>query len=163
MSRYTLRELAKASGASPFAIRHYVKGGLLHPAVRKGASSVFDDSHVVALGVITSLRAAGHRGRELRGKIAEEIARIHAPPQAASPPPVPLAEPAAPLVAPSLPTRRPSSRDAVDAAVCAAAEVLDVSPRGLREALAVVLRRLHEAGISPDEAAQLVVLPGTDA
>jgi hypothetical protein len=161
MSRYTLRELAKASGASPFAIRHYVKGGLLHPAVRKGASSVFDDSHVVALGVITSLRAAGHRGRELRGKIAEEIARIHAPPQAA--PAEEAEEAVAPAVAPSLPTRRPSARDAVDAAVCAAAEVLDVSPRGLRAALAVVLRRLHEAGISPDEAAQLVVLPGTDA
>jgi DNA-binding transcriptional MerR regulator len=161
MSRYSLRELAKAAGASPFAIRHYVKGGLLHPAVRAGQSALFDDSHVVTLKVIASLRAAGHRGQELRTRIADEVARVNAPPPPSA---APLSRAAPPQALPTaLPTRRPSARDAVDAAVCAAAEQLDVSPRGLRAALAVVLRRLHEAGVSPEEAAQLVVRAGTDA
>jgi hypothetical protein len=152
VSRYSLNELARATGASPWIIRHYVKGKLLHPAVRAGQSKLFDDSHVVALGAIASLRAAGHRGRELAARVPGEIARVTAPPPA----------PAAPPVVESLPARRPTARDAVDAAVCAAAESLDISPRGLRVALEAVLRRLDEAGVSPGEAAALVGRAGND-
>jgi DNA-binding transcriptional MerR regulator len=146
MNRYSLRELAKAANTSAYAIRHYVKGGLLHPAVRSGQSRRFDDSHLVALGVIGTLRAAGHRGRDLAARIPAEIARAKAA-----------------TAAPAVPVRQPTARDAVDAAVCAAAESLDISPRGLRVALEAVLRRLHDAGISPGEAAQLVGRAGTDA
>jgi len=147
MTRYSLKELAKATDTSAYTIRHYVKGGLLHPAVRAGQSRRFDDSHVLALGAIRTLRAAGHRGRDLAAKVPAEIARVQAATSAA------VVE----IV------RRPTARDAVDAAVCAAAESLDVSPRGLRAALEAVLRRLDEAGVSAGEAAQLVGRAGTDA
>ncbi len=143
MASYSLTELAKVTGTSHFAIRHYVKGRLLHAATRVGQSAVFDDSHVTGLRVIASLRAAGYRGRELVARVPAEMARVSAPP-------------------PPAPARCPTARDAVDAAVCAAAESLDVSPRGLRAALEAVLRRLHDAGISAGEAAQLVGRAGTD-
>ncbi|HEV3191006.1 MAG TPA: hypothetical protein VGY54_10940, partial [Polyangiaceae bacterium] len=38
----------------------------------------------------------------------------------------------------------------VDAVVCAAAEALDVSPRGVRRALAIAVARARETGVSLD-------------
>ena len=53
-------------------------------------------------------------------------------------------------------TRVLSGRDAVDAALCVAAEQADVSPRALRPAIVVLLRRLAELGLTPTEAAALL-------
>lgn len=61
----------------------------------------------------------------------------------------------APPVAPAAPVARTSPRDAFDVALCAAAEALDVSPRGLRPVLAAVFKRMKESGLTVEAAAEL--------
>jgi DNA-binding transcriptional MerR regulator len=139
-ARYTLKGLADAVGVSTHTIRHYVRTGLLHTAVREGSSSLFNDTHVARMKDIASLRSAGHRGPDLVARLRERAAQ--AAQAKAAPPPAPV--------------RTPTTRHAVDAAVCAAAEVLDVSPRGLRAALAAVFRTLDEANVTLADAGRLV-------
>jgi transcriptional regulator with XRE-family HTH domain len=50
-------------------------------------------------------------------------------------------------------------RDAIDAALCAVAEHADTSPRALRPALAVFLRRLAALSVSPADAAAALSAP----
>lgn len=52
-----------------------------------------------------------------------------------------------------------SLREAIDALVCVAAEVLDISPRSVRPALAAVFARMHGAQLSAEDATR-VMLPG---
>ena len=70
----------------------------------------------------------------------EDLGLVPPPPPAAPPPP-----PARPPV---------TTRDLVDAVVCAGAEASDASPRALRPVLHVAFQRAHELGLSVDEVAK---------
>ncbi len=132
-----MQALADAVGVTTYTIRHYVRTRLLPTAVREGPASWFNDSHVARMRAIASLRKEGHRGPELVARLDAEVARIATP----GPPSLAL-------------------RHAVDAAVCAGAESIDLSPRLVRTALAAVFRTLDEANVSLADAARLVT---TDA
>jgi AcrR family transcriptional regulator len=133
--RYSLQALAQAAGVSKHTIRHYVRRRLLPTAVREGAAAWFRDEHLARMRLIGQLRREGHRGPELVARLSAAVAR------AVPPPP---------------PKKGPTTRHAVDSAVCAAAEALDISPRGLRVALAAVFRTLDDANVTLADAARLV-------
>ena len=130
--RYSLQALADAAGVSKHTIRHYVRTRVLPMAVREGAASWFRDEHLTRMRLIASLRSAGHRGPALAARLADATARVVTPP------------------------RDLTIRHAVDSAVCAGAEALDISPRGLRVALAAVFRTLEEANVTLANAARHV-------
>jgi transcriptional regulator with XRE-family HTH domain len=56
-------------------------------------------------------------------------------------------------IAPAVSASDVAQRNALDAAICAAAEELDVSPRRLRPGVAALLARLREARVSIEDAA----------
>ncbi|MFE0750327.1 MerR family transcriptional regulator [Gordonia sp. NPDC058843] len=60
MAEYRLNELAKASGVSARNIRAYQERGLLRRPARSGRVSVYDDSHLWTLEMITFLLQKGY-------------------------------------------------------------------------------------------------------
>lgn len=57
--RYTIDQLVQMSGFSRRAIRYYVQEGLLDPPAGRGRGGFYNDSHVLRLQKIRSLRAQG--------------------------------------------------------------------------------------------------------
>jgi len=141
MTTYSLAELAHAAGVSTFAIRHYVRRGMLAPARRDGSASRYGDDHLAWLLAMKALRKRGVRGGVLASQLSTtslEQLRVIAGLQAPTP------------------ARSPSERDVVEAAVCAAASALDVSPRGVRAALASALARLYSGGLTLEDAVRVL-------
>lgn len=140
---YTASALQQATGLSAHAIRHLIKQGLLPRALSAGTGAHYTEEHLRLARRIVELRREGVHGGELAPRLraeAKERARAAAQGIAAPTP--------------------PALRDAVDALVCAGAEALDVSPRALRAALAIVWKRMHERGIDPGAAAAIVASGG---
>ena len=116
-----------------------VKRGTIPPATRDGSAAHYDESHRVRLLAIARLREGGLRGDALLERLENaSFAELQT-----------FAG-----IAPPGPDRRElSTRDAVDALVCIAAETLDVSPRGIRHALSAVFERMLETGVTVEDAA----------
>jgi hypothetical protein len=141
---YSLAGLAKRSGVSIYRIRHYVQGGIVPPARRAGSAAVYDEDHVERLAVIERLRANRVRVPEIRQHVrtlsAQQL-RVLAGlegERAEAPPGVGTKGASGPR----------ALRDAVDALLCVAAEVLDVSPKVLRPAFDAVFTRMSESELT---------------
>ena len=153
---HSLKELERLSGVGRAAIRHYVRRRMLPSATARGPDRGYGEVHVHTLRAITALRRQGFRGARLAARLEisspEDIRALAGVP---SPTPSPVVEPIA-----SAPPRSDASlREAIDALVCVAAEVLDISPRSVRPALAAVFARMHGAQLSAEDATR-VMLPG---
>src|SRR3954449_10380202 len=59
-SEMSIGELADAAGLSRRAIRFYVQQGLLPTPTGRGRGRHYDGTHLLALGRIAELQAAGH-------------------------------------------------------------------------------------------------------
>jgi len=85
--RYTLAELAAASGVSPRTIRYYTAEGLLPPPSERGRYAIYSDEHLRRLQLIDRLKAAYLPLAAIREQLAAP-ANTQAPPgQQRLPPP----------------------------------------------------------------------------
>ena len=70
--RFTLAELAEATGASKRTVRFYIKEGLLPPAQGKGRYAYYTADHVEALTRVRELRDRNLTLDEIRAVLLEE-------------------------------------------------------------------------------------------
>ena len=69
MTRYSLADLAEASGVPPRTIRFYQASGLLSKPRREGRAAVYGDAHLERLELIADLRARGLKLEAIRDMV----------------------------------------------------------------------------------------------
>lgn len=67
---YRIDDLARVSGTTVRNVRAYLERGLLHPARRVGRVSVFDDTHLSRLRIITSMLDRGYTSAHILEMLA---------------------------------------------------------------------------------------------
>ena len=69
MTRYSLADLAEASGVPPRTIRFYQASGLVSKPRREGRAAVYGDAHLERLELIADLRARGLKLEAIRDMV----------------------------------------------------------------------------------------------
>jgi DNA-binding transcriptional MerR regulator len=70
----TIGKVAAIAGASPKAIRHYEKLGLMPPPKRRGKYRVYSDRDVFLVHVLKHSQSFGFRLEEMRSLVAKKVA-----------------------------------------------------------------------------------------
>jgi DNA-binding transcriptional MerR regulator len=68
--RYSLDELARSAGITPYLVRHHIRRGLLARAHGHSTDAYYDDEHLARLLAIQRLRKGGVRIHDVGAKLA---------------------------------------------------------------------------------------------
>jgi MerR family transcriptional regulator, copper efflux regulator len=72
-------QLAKLTGCTPKAIRHYERLGLLPEPLRQGTYRSYDEHHVTLVSMIRQAQAVGFKLAEIHPLIEEKLRSQHFP------------------------------------------------------------------------------------